>query len=352
MRFSYLRSHFFRQPLKVGIALLLPLLGFAQLPMAPSTPVIETPQSLKSASIQFPESALIRPTKVAIQKARLGTESVTVQPGDYAVTLLADNGIRQDAKSLALLYELNPQLEDVRKIMAGEKLVVPEIEGTRTLEFAFRRGYRVELLMDQLTATRTLGERTGQIKSLEFVLAGLAAERFNSREDRTEVSEIVKDALAALTILASPEPNMVISRKVAIQAAVEGEAIRSKISSIIASGRSISMADVHEIKANADNLKAIGQEIMSGGSGLVRTTIRTKNATDGQPVAQLTVWYTPAGDRNQKRPCSMASSPTVEAIARGDYIFWATRGSEVVTEEKPRRIRSATKDDPLDLLVR
>lgn len=342
---------FLRQPLKIGIALLLPLLAFAQIPLTPSAPSMDTLRVLRDASIEFPESAKIRPSPADVQTARIDTEVVTVQRGDDLVGLLADNGIRQDATSLALLYELNPQLEDIRKIVVGEKLIVPEIQGTMALESAFRRGYRVELMINQLVATQTLSARTAQIRDLESTLSSLAAERFDSPQDRAAIMKIIEDALAALTILAHPEPKTVVSRKVANQAAVEGEAIRSKISRMVESGRSISMGDVEDIKASADNLKAIGQEVKSGGSSLILTTIRTIGATNGEPVSQLTVWYAPQADRDKKQPCSKVSSPSIEAIARGDYLFWATRGNEVVTDEKPRKVRSFTRDVPLDLLV-
>lgn len=350
MRIFSRRTHSLRQPLWVGIALFLPFLGFAQIPTTISPPSVDTPiEVLRDASIEFPDSARFRVPDA--QVVRLDMEVITVQPGDAVVSLLADNGIRQNATSLALLYELNPQLEDIRKIMVGERIVVPTVEGPQSLDFAFRRGYRVELLLNQLQATQTLSLRTGQIKELETTMSQMADARFGSLREKAEVLQLIGDALSALQTLENPDHRMIVSKKVAMQAAVEGEGIRSKLSNLIASGQPISLAAIEGIKENAENLKAIGQEVKSGGSGLVRTTIRT-NGADGEPVKQLTVWYSPEGDRNKKYPCSMTSSPSIEAIARGEYVFWATRGNQVVTDEKPRKIRSFTRDTPLDLPVR
>lgn len=346
MHIVSLRSRFFRWPLKLLIALLLPLICLAQVPDVR----MDTPTALRNTSLEFPESVRIK--LVDKQTARLDTEVVIVQPGDYVVSLLADNGIRQDTTALALLYELNPQLDDIRKIVVGEKIVIPTVEGTTALESAFRRGYRVELLINHLAATQALSENTFEMKNLEAKLARLADERFGSAQDKAEIMKMIEEAQSALATLTTPAEKTVVSRKVATQAAIESEAIRSKLSEVIASDRKISMADLQEIKASGENLTAIGMEIRAGGSGLVRTMIRTKNASNGEPVSQLTVWYAPEGNRDRKSPCSEASSPSTEAIARGKYVFWATRGNEIVTDEKPRTIRSSTKDIPIDLLVR
>ena len=345
MQIVPLRSRFFRWP-KFFIAFLLPLIGLAQVPSMR----MDTQKALSDTSLEFPESARIK--LVDKQTARLDTEVVTVQPGDYVVSLLAGNGIRQDTTALALLYDLNPQLDDIRKIEVGEKIVIPTVEGNTALESALRRGYRIELLINHSVATQALGENTYEMKKLETKLASLADERFDSPQDKTEIMKMIAEVQSALATLATPEEKIILSRKVATQAAIEGDAIRSKLSEVIASDRKISMTDLQDIKASGENLIAIGREVSAGGSGLVRTIIRTKSASNGEPVSLLTVWYAPEGNRNRKSPCSEASSPSTEAIARGKYVFWATRGNEIVTDEKPRAIRSYTKDIPVDLLVR
>lgn len=335
-----------------SLALLLPILSLGQIPLsAPataSTPDVNARAMMANVSIELPNSRLLKTSETDLENTRVNVETVTVRQHDQVVSLLAANGIRQDSSALALIYDLNPQLDDLRKIYVGQQIKLPTIEGEWQLEKALDRGYRIVLVRNFL-AMQTLADRNTEMRELRATLTTLEDQRFGSAQEKAAVLESLNETSKALDIL--NDPKMIVSWKVAQQAATEGQLIRDRLKEAAASGQPISLASLDAIRENLENLVALGAEVKSGGSGLVRTTIRTNSAVNGEPVKQLTVWYAPQGDRNHKRPCSMVSSPSVEAIARGDYLFWATRGGDVVTDEKPRKIRAATKDDPLDLPV-
>lgn len=353
MRIPSLRLRPISKSLKISLVFLLPVFAIAQIPASapietPSTFRVDRQDMISNVSIELPTSRRIQASRVDLESTHVDLETVTVRPNDQVVSLLAANGVRQDSSALALIYDLNPQLDDLSKIQVGEQINLPTVEGPWLLEKALNRGYRIVLVRNFL-AMQTLADRNTEMRDLRATLTTLEDQRFGSAEDKATLLESLNDTSKALDIL--DDPKMIVSWKVAHQAATEGQLIRDQIKAALASGRPISGASLDAIRGNLENLVALGAEIKSGGSGLVRTTIRTNSAVDGEPVKQLTVWYAPQGDRNQKRPCSMVSSPSVEAIARGDYLFWATRGGDVVTDEKPRKIRAATKDDPLDLPV-
>jgi hypothetical protein len=349
MSSSLLLSRRLSQFTKIFLSLLLPTLAFTQIPPASPTsgpPVPTLDVTMGDIKVVTPVTTRIATTD--IQTARVEPETVTVQPGERVVSLLADNGIRQDAQALSLIYDLNPQVDDIRQIQAGQKLRLPSIEGSSTLELALRRGYRVELLRN-LAIIQVVKTRADEFQQIEATLIGLRIDRFASRRDKIEVTHLLSETRKAMDVIKNPDN--IVSQKVLKQASGDVGFILKTLSAVLASGQPISTSDLAKIKESAENLQAIGQEVSAGGSGLVRTEINTDNASTGEPVKQLRVFYAPQADRNQKQECSELSTPLTEAIARGDYIFWAMRGTEKVSEDKPRKIRKATRDIPLDIAI-
>ena len=334
---------------KVFISLLLPTLAFTQVPQGTQTvtPTARLDTTLGEVKLVTPPTGRI--SVADLQTARVEPESVTVRPGSRVVSLLAENGIRQDAQALALIYDLNPKIEDIGQIQAGQKLTLPSIEGSSSLELALRNGYRVELLRN-LPEFQVVQTRADEFQQLETTLVGLRLDRFNSPRDKAEVTEMLSETRKAMNEIKDLEKN-VVNLKVLKQASADAAFVLHRVSAVVESGRPISVADLAQIKNSAENLQALGQEVKSRDSGLVLTKINTESASSGEPVKQLRVFYAPIADPNQKQECSELSSPLTEAIARGDYIFWAMRGNEKVSEDKPRQIRKATREIALDIPI-
>ena len=349
MSSSLFHSHRVSQVAKVFFTLLLPTLAFTQIPSTPtpSTPTVSK-FDLPMSDIKIVTPATGRVSAIDMQTARIEPEIVTVQRGDRVVSLLAENGIRQDGQALALIYDLNPQVEDIRQIAAGQKLKLPEIEGSDSLEFALRNGYRVELLRN-FAVMQVVETRAQQVQQLESTLVGMTADRFATPRDKTEITGLLDETRKAMDAIKSPDK--AVSLKVFQQASAEVAFILKNVSAAVESERAISVVELAQAKESAENLQALGEEIKAGGSGLVRTTIKTINARTGEPVGQLKVFYVPTADRNQRHECSQLSSPVTEAIARGEYIFWAMRGNEKVSDDKERTIRKNTRDISLDIPI-
>jgi len=348
MSSSLLHSHRVSQFAKILLTLLLPTLAFTQIPTATTStpPVSKLDVTMSDIKVVTPVTTRI--STIDMQTARIEPEIVTVRRGDWVVSLLADNGIRQDAQALALIYDLNPQVEDIRQIQAGQKLKLPSIEGSASLEFALRKGYRVELLRN-LAIVQVANTRADQVQQLESTVIGMRIDRFASPRDKTELTDLLSETRKAMDAIKSPDN--IVSQKVLQQASTDVGFILKSVSAVVESGRPISVSDLAQTQESAENLQALGQEVKAGGSGLVRTKINTDSATTGEPVKQLKVFYVPKADSNQRQECSELSTPLTEAIARGDYIFWAMRGNEKVSEDKERKIRKATRDIPLDIPI-
>jgi hypothetical protein len=349
MRDFSVRLHQLSQFAKFSLSLVIPALALAQFPSAPSPNTTSFPQpDIKLADIRIVAPDTTRITTTDMQSARLEPETVTVRPGDYVVALLAENGIRQNAQSLALIYDLNPQIEDIREIKSGDKLILPSIEGSASLAKALRQGYRVELVRVLLT-TQEFKTRVDDFQQLRTSFTGLRIDRFATPRDKIEVIETLTEMDKAIDAIG--DPNNIVNQKVMKQATAEVKFIRKTMSDLLASGRRISAMDLAQIKESSENLQALSNEVASGGSGLVRTNINTPSASTGDPVKQLRVFYAPEADRAQQQECSELSTPLTEPIARGDYVFWAMRGNEKVSEDKQRKIRKATRDIPLDIPI-
>ena len=333
-----------------GLSLLLSLLVIAQQPASPrvgtsqppATSRIDSESVLKDVSVQLPPTARLGAFQVDAEDARIEAQTVAVPRGSYVVALLAEKGIRQDATALSLIYDLNPQLEDIRQIVAGEKLVLPAVEGPDVLDQALDKGYRVSLFRSQ-PAVQALNVKKNELGELKNSISVADTQRFTSPEVKADAVKTLDNALAALEILG--DPNRVVSRKVREQAAADTEAITRILSPATGAGLTVSREDIARAGRYRENLAALAQEVRAGGSGLVRTEIKTIQED------KLRVWYAPVGKRDDKRHCSDLSTPTVEAIARGEYVFWATRGDQTVTDEVERKIRKDTKDIPVELKV-
>ncbi|MDQ1589756.1 MAG: hypothetical protein QOG71_383 [Pyrinomonadaceae bacterium] len=316
----------------------------------PSQPSVQvTPQTdLTDVAVKLP------PTSRGIytfntKEVRFEAETVVVGYGDSVVKMLAENGIRQDVTALSLVYDLNPGLADIEKIKIGEKLVIPDVEGSAQLERALASGYRV-LLVRQLAAEQTLVERKQELDALQSKLSTLTDEHFTRPEDKTEFLSAVQESSASIDALRNPKEG--ISSKVLLQAAIELQQIKTVLGGAADRGEPLSPDVLGRIKPNLENLRATADEVRAGRSPLVPTVIRTKHAVSGQPVSQLRVWYAPTGDRKLKHPCSELSPLTNEAITRGEYVFWATRDDDVVSDEVTRFIRIDTQTTPIDLYIK
>jgi hypothetical protein len=344
----FLLSCRLRQFAKLCVGVLLPTLAFTQVPPASRDRISRVSQGDVIADVKVVTPPTARIDSIDRQTARVELEAVTVRRGDYVVSLLANKGVRQDTEALALIYDLNPQIEDIRQIQAGQKLILPSIEGSRSLEHALRTGYRVELLRN-LAEAQGVKVKADEFQQLETTVDRLAIDRFDSPGVKTEVTNALSETRKALDAIKSSDH--IVSKKVLKQANADAGFILKTLMAMVGSGRILSGLDVDQIKESAENLQAVGQEVTSGGSGLVLTQINTKSVSTGDPVRELTVFYAPKADRGAKTECSQLSTPLTEAIARGHYVFWAMRGSDKVSDDKERTIRKDTRNIPLDIPV-
>jgi hypothetical protein len=318
---------------------------------SPDIATIPRENPLANVSVHFPPSSRIDVSKIKEDVGRVKAEVVTIREGNSVVGLLKKNGFRQDANALTLILDLNPAVADTREIQAGAKLVLPKMEGQSSLADAIDSGYRVSLIQDQavireqqLTVTKT------KLRTLTSDLASeKAAPLFTSDKEKTDVLDLIKRVDQSLDALRNPQA--VVSRKVFLQVQETTGAIHSELATALDSNSPLTRATIDEVQAFADDVIAVSNDIKDGGSGMVRTTIRTINAQTGENEGLLRVWYAPIANPNKKQECGKLSTPVIEAISRGRYVFWATRDDRIVSDKVERRIKHDTADDPIELRI-
>jgi len=81
-------------------------------------------------------------------KSELKQVPAVLKPDNNLYVLLEKNGIAPDAEAFALVYDLNPHLNDANKIASSTPVVLPAIAGDADIVQALEAGHLVELTLD------------------------------------------------------------------------------------------------------------------------------------------------------------------------------------------------------------
>ena len=290
-------------------------------------------------------------TKVEPGKFSLSTEIQEIKTSNTVNTLLISNGICPDAGSYSLIYDLNSDIEDINMIYEGQNIVLPKIEEDN--------GFNVQVFIEQgkhfsIDYKETFAKLNTKRKELIQItneLSEISLNRFSNVELKTNLIQEINNTYTAIeTINSNKYPT---SKKVINQSTIEADFIIGKIRKAIATENQFSSEFLDSISTYKNFLEEKASDLIFGKSGMVKTLIKTIKK-DGDEEKNLRIWYAPVCDRSFKQQCSDLSSPTHEVIARGEYIFWATKVGDQshVTDEVTRKIRKQNKDIPIELLVK
>lgn len=121
------------------------------------------------------------------ERAEIGAVKVKVGSGDSVEFLLKQHGIYPDAESLALLYQLNPEVKDLKKLPGD--LTVPVAKGSGA-EAAIKAGGLIATVYDKPVKEEFVRRAAAATDRAE-AFAKLEAGQFSSPQERVEITNLV-----------------------------------------------------------------------------------------------------------------------------------------------------------------
>lgn len=304
-------------------------------------------------TLYLPGSWMAEVGRTDIRNIRLKSERVTLQTTDSIPKLLEASGISPDVNAFALIYDLNPDIDDIRSIPPGTPLILPRVEGDLFLQKATSQGYRISLVRD-LAGVLTIISRERELEKIAEKLSGLPDSRFSRAEDKAAVIKALETARLSLRVIGSNR--YAVSQRVLKQSALEAERLMTKISKAINSGGPLSFEFRAEIESTGQALQVKSVSLEIGGSAQARIEVQTIRNVNGkaEPVPLLRIFYAPVLNPTDISKYRAPSTPTTEALpVGGSFTFWAANnddGSGRVSDTSTITVRSKN-NDPIQLLV-
>jgi hypothetical protein len=284
---------------------------------------------------------------------RLKSEQVVLRTDDKIPDLLEASGIKPDVNALALIYDLNPDIDDIRFVTPGTPLVLPRVEGDLYYQMATNKGYRVTLLGDT-SVLETVTTHESELKKVVERIANIDASRFSRREDKEALIKTIEKARLSLGLIGSNR--YAVSRRVLKQSALEAASLTSSVSRALNSGGSLSHEFIAEAERDSQSLQVKSESLQTGGSAQARVEVQTIKDINGkaEPVPLLRIFYAPELDLKSVGKYRSPSTPTSEALpVGGRFTFWAANtedGRDRVSDTSTVTVRSKS-NDPIKLLV-
>jgi hypothetical protein len=289
---------------------------------------------------------------------KLDTYKVTPQAATSIYDLLTTAGIVPDADAYALVYDLNPSLQQIDPLPAGLNLELPKVIGGDELQDKLRNGYLVMLVLDG-DLREKLARNVDDLQELSRRFAGLAAERFPtsfaSKEMMTHIEALSGwFAYIRKTYLQRTGPPL---RRQTLEGILdEAQALTSILTAILDTQGKVTPSDIDQVGViyrdiqlqmkKYDNVMA-GEPPAADSQYKVIVTIRGGDAGS----AALQVYYAWEG-LFRKPPREPLQSHAFDGIGSGssavltiaDYVIWAGRPGHPfppLTDQKPIAIGPA-----------
>jgi hypothetical protein len=300
----------------------------------------------------LPDSIRADVGRIDTSDVKLKAESVVLRADDKIVDLLDAAGIKPDADALALIYDLNPDIDDFKYVTSGTRLILPRVEGNLFFQMATAKGYRVTLLRDT-TTVRTINTQESELKKVRERIATLETNRFSRPEDKELLLSVIDNATKSLEVIGSKR--FPVSDRVLNQSTLEAANLMENISRTISAGTSFSPGLVAAAQADSKSLQAKSESLKTGGSAQARVEVKTIRNVNGkeEPVPLLRIFYAPELDLKTVGKYRTPSTPTSEALpVGGRFTFWAANtedGSDRLSDTSTITVRAS--NDPVTLIV-
>ena len=250
---------------------------------------------------------------------------VTVQKGDTIDSLLQSSRIKLDGSSLAAVFTLNPDLDQLTALRPGSTIVLPvpkDPGGVVTL------GLVPEVKRDLLAASEALND-------LVEPMGSLPAARFGTPDEKEEVIGALDEIRGYLDEinLITKENRLPLGPEMLRQSLAEARAVQQLLEDVTRRKKVWDRQSRALIVGVSEdlNLKARSFDEIRGAEGPVRwrdvdVVVNVRRRSDRSQVSGLRVFY--VNQRFKDRPDWVRPFPGVgaqvrEKLLEGDYLVWA-----------------------------
>jgi hypothetical protein len=288
-------------------------------------------------------------TATKVQPAELQLQASKVRvPADRDVSkMLVAQGIAATPQALGLFYDLNPTIDDIRKVPEGATVTLPKASGGASVTAAMRAGYKFQLAgadKSFLEASR----RKSELASVSPKVSDLTDARFASPQLRQRFITAIQRGRALVDdTLSGKYP---LAQQVVTQTAHYADVLARAANAAVGAGGGASGLDaggpsaydsaqgpvsqdsVDSTETAAKGVDAINKDLQEGNSGLVMFNVATVTTQPGKkgeptsnvvPVPLLTVAYHADWDKTRQQFNGPSSPATTRLVVGAIYTMWA-----------------------------
>jgi hypothetical protein len=283
---------------------------------------------------------------------KLDTYKVTPQAATSIYDLLTTAGIVPDADAYALVYDLNPSLQQIDPLPAGLSLELPRVTGGDDLQNKLRNGYLAMLVIDG-NLREELARSANALQVLSRRFAGITTERFPSASTRQAMMthiEALSGWFAHIQRTHLQRTGPPLRRQTLEGILDEAQALTSILTAILDTQGKVTPSDIEQVSViyrdmqlqmkKYDNVMA-GEPPAADSQYKVVVTIRGGDSG----TAALQVYYAWEG-LFRKPPREPLQSHSFDGVGSGssavltiaDYVIWAGRPGHPfppLTDQKP-----------------
>ena len=294
---------------------------------------------------------------------QLTSQSVQVPAGITIHELLLAANIYPDVESFTLVYALNPELQDLRKLSIP-RITIPKIEHGPKLGAVFERGFQVWLTVEK-DKKQQLNESVQKLTTLIETVSNFEAVKFQNPAVRDEFLTSLKSSLVILDGIAEQvreRYGRTIPQSMLLELNAETELIIKIISHRLTGASKFNGADQELVKKIDEDLKRKArafQETANAGDpspqpDTIEVSVRTVRG--GQLIPNLRIYYFPEltkvpvgkfGVLTTNNP----NSPAKARVGNGDYCFWAVRDEAPDTRVTGEICRPLYLENKIELTV-
>jgi len=287
----------------------------------------------------------------AAEGVRVTWRVIEVPPDSTIHELLLSQGILPDVEAFAVVYELNPQLNQLSRLTPGTTLMLPVIDSPATIE----SGKRIAIVLDA-----DLKESiTGRVYQLRKILPRIRTLQNGLLDTAVSLDDAV-DTLEFMQLGFVRRNGRPISREALEQLDADAALLNAALSRANDRGRwERESSDALSAVLNDIRIKKRAFTQIASGKPPdrwpeVRVIVRTLKG--GIPVSNLRVYYVPQALRGNSaaiRTFDRLSTPSDRSLPEADYFVWASRDPAMtpITSEYPLIVRSSSSDIIVDLTV-
>jgi hypothetical protein len=267
---------------------------------------------------------------------QLTSQSVTVN-GKTIHELLLEANIFPDVEAFTIVYVLNPEIQDLRKLAVAQ-IKIPKVVHGAKLNLMFAQHFQVWLTVEK-EKKQQFNDSVQKLLSLIETTSNFGTGKFESLEKREEFLRALKNSSEILEGIAEQvreRYGRTIPKVVLTELGSETQLLIGVLTAKAASTAKFDQRDFDKVKEVETDLKRkarIFKEVAAAGDPPTQydsVEVSVKALQAGRLIPNLRIYFVPKFSRDPEGSLGMLTTEKPDAPAKGriyegDYCFWAAK---------------------------